>query len=57
MVLALHRNTRTARIIRGFHSKHFLIRHMRRHFVTQSRVANGKKQISQICRMIRESFV
>jgi hypothetical protein len=57
MVMALHRNTRTARTIQGFDNKHFLIRHMWRHLVTQSSVANGMKQISQTYRLIHDRFI
>jgi hypothetical protein len=38
-------------------NKHFLIRRIRRHLVTQFSVGNGNKQISQVCRTICENFI
>jgi hypothetical protein len=43
--------------IENFSNKHFLIRRVRRHLITQFSVANGNKHISQMCRTICRSFM
>jgi hypothetical protein len=53
----LHSNRRATRRVKVFDSKHVVIRHMRRHIVTQFSVTNGIKQIYQVCGRTCESFI
>jgi hypothetical protein len=57
MKLSLHGNTKTARKVRGFDNKHFLILRVRRHLVTQFSVSNDEKQNSKVRRRICGSFI
>jgi hypothetical protein len=43
--------------ILGFYNKNCVTRRLRRHLVTQFSVANGKKQISQACKIFYGSFI
>jgi hypothetical protein len=56
-IFSLQSNARYIRKLNGFDNKHFLIHRTRCHLVIQFSVANGSKQITQVCRAIFESFV
>lgn len=49
-ILSVHGNKSTTRRVRGCDDKHFLVCHMWHHLVIQFSVANGNKEISQVCR-------
>jgi hypothetical protein len=56
-ILSFLRNTRTARRVKGFNNRHFLICLIWLNLITHFNTANDNKQTSHLCKMIPEGFI